>query len=97
MGAAIFQMNARDLLNKSKNEIWELPQGWYDITFDNGEVFRSTSRRCIYTWYCWIFHRLFPETPLLPRHHFLMAQTDRSVHRRILGNSLTDMRRVTNM
>ncbi len=97
MGAAIFQMNARDLLNKSKNEIWELPQGWYDITFDNGEVFRSTSRRCIYTWYCWIFHRMFPETPLLPRHHFLMAQTDRSVHRRILGNSLTDMRRVTNM
>ena len=93
MAAPVYELHARDLLSKSKEEVWQLPVGWYQVTFDDGEVVKSTSRRCIYSWYCWLFHRMYPETPLLKKHHFGMAQMNRSVHRRLLGESLTEMRR----
>lgn len=93
MAAPVYELHARDLLAKSKEAIWDLPLGWYQITFDDGTVVRSTARRCIYSWYCWIFHRMFPETPLLKKHHFGMDQMNRSVHRRLLSEGLTSMRR----
>lgn len=97
MAAPVYELHARDLLNKSQAEIWDLPIGWYQVTFDDGEVVKTTSRRCIYSWYCWVFHRMYPETPLLKRHHFGMGQMNRSIHRRLLGEGLTDMRRTMNI
>lgn len=97
MAAPVFELHARDLLNKSQEEIWNLPIGWYRLCFDDGEVVKTTSRRCIYSWYCWVFHRMYPETPLLKRHHFGMDQMNRSVHRRLLASGLTDMRRTMNI
>lgn len=93
MAASVYEVHARELLNKTKEEIWQLPLGWYQIQFDDGEVIKSTSRRCIYSWYCWLFHRQHPETPLLKHHHFGMGQMNRSMHRQLMGRSLTDMRR----
>ena len=97
MAAPVFEIHARELLNKTKEQIWQLPVGWYQVQFDDGEVVKTTSRRCIYSWYCWIFHRMFPQTPLLKKHHFGMGQMNRSVHRRLLGEGLTDARRTANI
>lgn len=97
MAAPIFEITARELLAKTKEQIWQLPVGWYMVKFDDGEVVKSTSRRCVYSWYCWIFHRMYPTTPLLKRHHFGMGQMNRSVHRRLLSEGLTDMRRTMNI
>jgi len=97
MAAQVYEIHARDLLAKSQEEIWQIPTGWYQVRFDDGEVVKTTSRRCIYSWYCWIFHRLYPEVPLLKRHHFGMGQMNRSVHRRLLSAGLTDARRTMNI
>lgn len=93
MAAQVFKVTARELLGKSKEEIWELPIGWYDIQFDDGTVHRSTSRRSILTWYCWTLHRMYPETPLLPQHHMRMGQMTRSMHRNIMSQCITTCRR----
>lgn len=97
MVAKVFKAKARDHLFMSEEEIWQLEEGWYDLEFDNGEVVRSTSRRCIYSWYCWDIHRLHPKTPLLPHHHFQMRNMGRTVHCDLLGRSLLDCRRTYNI
>lgn len=97
MAAPVYEVHARDLLNKSQQEIWQLPVGWYQVTLDDGEVVKTTSRRLVLNWYCWLFHRAHAETPLLKRHLFGIEQMNRSVHRRLLSAGLTDMRRTLNI
>lgn len=63
---------ARDLLHKSKDEIWALDKGAqepeWELRFDDGVV-HTTGRKLIFSYYFWKFHRCYPQTPLLKKHH----------------------------
>lgn len=97
MSAQVHKAKARDHLTMTEEEIWQLPEGWYDLEFDNGEVVRTTSRRCIYSWYCWDIHRIHQNTDLLPKHHVCMRTISRTLHTEIMGLSLKDCRRKNNI
>lgn len=59
----------RELLNMSKEELWNLPPGQLDIEFDNGVVERHTSRRTIFSVNAWFLARLYPDIPIYPEDH----------------------------
>lgn len=92
----VHQMHARDLLGMSIQQVWQLPMGAYDVTFDNGEVVRTTSRRNMFSRYCWIIHENYPETPLLPHHHIGMATINRMLHGKVLGPAIMDCKEAMN-
>lgn len=88
-------IHAREILAMSCEEVWNLPMGVYNVTFDNGEVIKSTSRRCQFSRYCWAIHELHPHTPLLPRHHQGMRIMSRGIHLDILSECVMDCREHT--
>lgn len=60
---------ARDIWNLDKESIWALPDGRMILEFDDGSQHEVDAKATIYSWYTGIFHRLYPNTPLLPHHH----------------------------
>lgn len=81
---------ARDLLAMSPQQLWALPDvKKISVVFDDGEITTST-RRTIFSVYMWEFHRLYPATPLLKRHHIGSQRLGKGTHLDILGNCLWD-------
>jgi len=64
----MLKMKARDLLQFTPDELWELLCEDHILMFDDGEI-HCTWRETIYSSYAWAFHREFPETPMLKAHH----------------------------
>ena len=61
---------ARQLLVYNLDQLWEMiPDGQHQLTFDDMEVITTTGRELLYSLYAWEFHRRYPKTPLLRRHH----------------------------
>ena len=84
-------MRARELLNLSTAQIWDtIPEGTHEVVFDDGTVIQSSDRHLKYSSYFWDFHRAYPETPLLFKHHVLSVIGDNdltsSTHIRLLEN-----------
>lgn len=87
------RLSARTLATFDPAELWEILTGRFVLVFDDGEMevdWRST----IYSAYAWEFHRRYPNTPMLKRHH---AKTllDRGrlhsgTHLELLGNVMND-------
>lgn len=70
-------LQAREIFNLSKTDIWHLPDGPMQIRFEDG-VLDTTARATIFSWYCAVYHRLYPKTPLLMANHLgnrLMSTT----------------------
>lgn len=61
-------IEARDVVNMSEDEVFALPNATFNMTFDDGqmEVNRTDT---IYSWYLWHVHRTFQDTDLLMEHH----------------------------
>lgn len=76
--------NARQIVNMSKDEVWGLPDGRLTIEFDDGPL-ETTARATIFSWYCQVFHRVFPETPLKKEHHLGSERLSGSSHLNLLG------------
>lgn len=86
---AIGEHSARQIANLSVEDVWRLPDGPMVLVFDDGTRVETTSRHTIVSWYVWEFHREYPKTPLLPRHHlkgFLKSRT----HLDLLGKAQFD-------
>lgn len=62
------RMNARSLLVYSATELWDILTGEFILVFDDGE-FVTNDRATIYSSYVWDYHRAYPNTPLLMKHH----------------------------
>lgn len=92
-----YSLHARELLGYDKAAIWNLPVGVYHITFDDGEVIVTTSRRTIFSWYMWFLHRMYPNVPLLARHHIQDVQMTRSLYRTIVSRCLYSTRKTLNI
>lgn len=59
---------ARKLLNYSTDQLWDLLTGQFVLVFDDGEII-TNARESLYSAYSWRFHKEYPLTPLLIRHH----------------------------
>lgn len=64
----MLRIRARKLLAFTTAELWEKLEGDFILVFDDGEVL-TNEREVIYSSYTWDYHREFPETPLLLKHH----------------------------
>lgn len=62
-------LRARDMLTWTKDQVWGLPDNHrMELEFDDG-VAVVDSRQTIFSWYCWVYHRHYPNTPLLKSNH----------------------------
>lgn len=62
------KIQARTLLTTSTNELWETLRGRFIVEFDDGEL-ESTWKELVFSSYGWDFHRKYPATALLKKHH----------------------------
>ncbi|MBE0438178.1 MAG: hypothetical protein IBX57_00230 [Gammaproteobacteria bacterium] len=83
-------VNARDIYNLTKDKVWRLPEGKMSLKFDDGVVIETTNRATVFSWYLGVYHRMYPKTPLLARHHLGDRQIGKNTHLDILGDALFD-------
>lgn len=63
------KINCRALLNIPTSELWDILTGSFIIVFDDGEELVTNAKQTLYSAYAWEFHRKYPQTPLLAKHH----------------------------
>lgn len=63
------RISARTLLTLTTAELWDILYCDFIIVFDDQIEVVSTWKEAVYSSYFWEFHRLYPKTPLLSRHH----------------------------
>ena len=63
------RINARTLLGFNTAELWDILCCPFILVFDDGVEIQSTEKEALYSSYFWDFHRRYPQTPLLSRHH----------------------------
>ncbi len=59
---------ARTLLGMTTEDLWGSLVGRFILVFDDGEM-EVNHRGTVYSSYAWDFHRRYPNTPLLKKHH----------------------------
>lgn len=55
-----------DLIDKSEDEIWQLPHRNYSVIFDDKTI-TLTGRQIILSWYYWDMFRAFPDAPVVAK------------------------------
>lgn len=84
-------VDARKLLKYSTEELWDNLDGEFSIRFDDGDIV-TNYKECIFSSYAWQFHRLYPKTQLLKKHHVRTVIGDNrvssSTHLKLIGNCL---------
>lgn len=83
------EYNARDLWFWPEEDIWNLPNGPIRLNFDDGPLDTFT-RETIFSYYLGVFHREFPDLPLLKRHHIGNETFTNGTHTRVLGHAMWD-------
>lgn len=81
--------DARTLANLSVEEIWSLKDGELSLRFDDGTL-KVDSRRVIFSWYSWEYHRRFPKTPLLKKHCFQDKHLGSGSHLKLVTRAMWD-------
>lgn len=89
-------IKARDLLATSTAVLWDtLPKEQLTLVFDNGEEYVCNWKSTIISSYGWDFHREYPNTPLLKKHHVgKLIEGKRftpNTHLELLGNIVWDV------
>lgn len=64
----MFEIDARKVLEMTYDEMVKIPHQLVKVKFDDG-VLLAGWRATIYSHYLWEFHRRYPKTPLLMKHH----------------------------
>lgn len=62
-------IQARKLLSFSTTQLWDILTGEFELQFDDGEIIETNDKETLYSSYTWDFHRIYPNTPLLKKHH----------------------------
>jgi hypothetical protein len=87
--AKLKRIAARTLLGYTVEQLWDILTGDFILVFDDGEM-KTDFRETLYSAYAWDFHRLYPETPLLKRHHVNEVlrgeRLGSNTHLQLLGN-----------
>jgi hypothetical protein len=83
--------NARKLWSLSVDEIWSLPDGPLTLEMDDG-LLDTTMRATVFSYYLGEFHRQYPMTPLLMKHHLGDRQIKKGIELKILGDALWECR-----
>lgn len=65
----MIKIRARKLLALSTDELWDTLTGNFTLIFDDGEELETNWRETVYSSYAWDFHRQYPNTPLVKKHH----------------------------
>lgn len=63
------RIQARTLLGYTTAQLWDALYGRFVLVFDDGQEQEVHYKSVLYSSYFWEFHRAFPKTPLLSRHH----------------------------
>lgn len=80
---------AREVCHWDKERVWGLADGPLTLVLDDGQI-ETTARATIFSYYLWVFHRKFPRTPLLQRHHLGNRQVEKGMELKLLGAGLFD-------
>lgn len=81
---------ARMLFNYTVEQLWDILEGDFILVFDDGEELVTDARATLYSSYAWEFHRRYPQTQLLAKHHVKSFLGDgrmgSNTHLTLLGN-----------
>ena len=82
---------ATHLLGFTMEQLWDTLTGSFTLVFADGEL-QTNARETLYSAYAWEFHRLYPETPLLKKHHLREVlggkRLGSDTHLELLGNAM---------
>lgn len=70
-----YRISARKLLQATINQVWDMLRGDFTLVMDDGEI-ETNHKEVAYSRIFWEFHRNYPDTPLLLKHHFQNVCTD---------------------
>ena len=91
----MIRIMARTLLDYSTEQLWAMLTGSFCLVFDNGEEIQTNFKETLYSSFVWDFHREFPTTPLLPKHHVKSILNGRRLgsdtHLDLLGTVMWDV------
>jgi len=84
--------HARELLNYTVAELWDMLTGEFELHFDDGFIITNW-KETVYSSYAWEFHRRYPNTPMLIKHHVgsILRNGSRlgsGTHLTLLGNTM---------
>lgn len=65
MTTIITTFTARNILGMSNQDVWNLPNGKYSVTYDDNVTVENSNKHIIFNWYCWELFRFCPLTPIL--------------------------------
>jgi len=86
----MLRIRARKLLEFTTAELWEKLAGEFLLVFDDGEI-KTNHMETLYSSYAWEFHRMFPKTKMLMKHHVRRVvgkgQIGSKTHLVLLGNA----------
>lgn len=64
----MYRIQAREMLAVEPEQLWEIITGSFELEFDDG-VIQTTAVATFLSSFAWVFHRMYPKTPLLKEHH----------------------------
>lgn len=58
-------LNARDIFNQPRQEVWNIPKGLHNVAYEDGVVVVESEKDLVLNRYAWEIMQLFPNTPLM--------------------------------
>ncbi len=74
----MLKIDARKILQYQTRDLFDKLKGNFVLVFDDGEIV-TNSKETIYSSYVWDFHRKYPLTPLLIKHHIQFYSSSKRV------------------
>ena len=87
----MLRYTAREILNMDAATLWSLPNGPIEIAFDDAVVVTRV-RQTIFSYYAWDVHRVYPDLPLLSKHHMGTKRITPKTHTDLLSRIIVDCR-----
>lgn len=84
-------IKARDVLNMSYAEVWNLGRGVHIVEFDNGERVKTYIARTILSRYCWTTLEKYPNVPIMPYHHMRNEPLSNATAKTLMARILEDI------
>lgn len=88
------RMSSRFLTTMSTEQLMTTLRGDFVLVFDDGELV-TNSRETIFTSFVWEFHRKYPKSPMLMKHHVKQLigkkRLSYGTHLKLIGNVMWDV------
>jgi len=60
----MLKVNARDIFNIPRQDVWNIQQGDYEVLYEDGKVVINRHKELIFNRYAWELITMFPNTPI---------------------------------